>query len=619
MIRRGGWAFWFPASWREAPSPLAADEKGRVYKVPGVWAEGDFLYVPANAASVVAKYIRATGREPYAKQQPPLLIKRGKSAVLNELALQFLANTPYQRQAVDFGKDKEGVLINATPGSGKSLMAVASAAHAGLPCAIITGAKGRLKLASEVYKFTGRDAFILRGTGEGREIVRYDAKRGKVVTGYDPRALNELAKESGFVITGWQTLHAWADPLKALKPVKLVLDEIHLAQGRKRAELTEEWDQCVACNAKVERVYREEREEFGYTDGSGKEHDGMDHPVERKTKFEKLENITASASIVARASGSRYATDGTPVPDRPRGLWSPLDLLEPWQWGSSSYWFGHAYCGSLARMDGGDDRGSSRLDELAERMDHVMLKIPYDVTHRDLPPLRVETLRLTPDEMTKPIGAWAGEMKKVRRDDEKLIEVLLERAASRKAPKVVELVSEAVAAGQKCVVFSARRNDVDRLGAILRKELPAGTALWAAHGDTPESQRFHIAEREYMPHPGPAVLVGTGYAFGEQIDLHDTDLAIIAMLPWRPGDLVQWLLRFQRQGMKRACRLYFLVAEGDVADERVARILLDKVPAIVRLTGDAFAQQMAEALEGVRGHERELLDGLADRLIAGFA
>jgi len=97
------------------------------------------------------------------------------------------------------------------------------------------------------------------------------------------------------------------------------------------------------------------------------------------------------------------------------------------------------------------------------------------------------------------------------------------------------------------------------------------------------------------------VLIGTGQAFGTAVDgMQTTDLAIFAMLPWKPGDFVQWKGRFDRLG-GRATLLKVIVATGTY-DERVIEILVDKFGPI---------QQMLEADE-LQGLGTKLL-GLEDR------
>ena len=56
--------------------------------------------------------------------------------------------------------------------------------------------------------------------------------------------------------------------------------------------------------------------------------------------------------------------------------------------------------------------------------------------------------------------------------------------------------------------------------------------------------------------------------------MQTADLAIFAMLPWKPGDFVQWKGRFDRLG-GRPTLLKVVVAQGTY-DERVVEILVDK-------------------------------------------
>jgi hypothetical protein len=93
------------------------------------------------------------------------------------------------------------------------------------------------------------------------------------------------------------------------------------------------------------------------------------------------------------------------------------------------------------------------------------------------------------------------------------------------------------------------------------------------------------------------VLVGTGDAWGEGVSLHDTDLALIAFLPYTPGAVVQWEGRFSRQGQKRPVLIQYLVAEGTV-DEHVAEILLGKLKPVEAVSHDDSIEGFADSLMG---------------------
>ena len=82
--------------------------------------------------------------------------------------------------------------------------------------------------------------------------------------------------------------------------------------------------------------------------------------------------------------------------------------------------------------------------------------------------------------------------------------------------------------------------------------------------------------------------------------MQTTDLAIFAMLPWKPGDWQQWKGRFDRLG-GRATLLKVPIAEGTY-DARVVEILVEKFGPI----GDFLA---ADELQGL---DQKLL-GLEDK------
>jgi SNF2 family DNA or RNA helicase len=113
-----------------------------------------------------------------------------------------------------------------------------------------------------------------------------------------------------------------------------------------------------------------------------------------------------------------------------------------------------------------------------------------------------------------------------------------------------------------------------------------------------------------MSHPGPCLLVGTGDAFGESINLQDTDAALFVMLPWTPGQVRQWEGRFVRHGMKRPVVIYYVVAEETV-DEQVADKLISKLPAVEAVAKD---EELAAARAFIAGTDDE--EALAESIIA---
>ena len=118
----------------------------------------------------------------------------------------------------------------------------------------------------------------------------------------------------------------------------------------------------------------------------------------------------------------------------------------------------------------------------------------------------------------------------------------------------------------------------------------------------------------YIASEGSCVLVGTGEAWGTGIDgLQCTDAAIFALLPYTPGQLDQWEGRFTRHGQDRPVVIYYPIAEG-TADEHLASILLDKLPAVEALVGIDSLEGAADALAGTETDGEAFAAGILSAL-----
>ena len=437
------------------------------------------------------------------------------------------------------------------------------------------------------------------------------------------------------IICSWELLPIKLGQLLALSPTAVVFDESHRAKNHKR------WEKIEVPESEALREIAEAKQE------------------ERKPKFKKFddgtwgyfadkENITSAAAKLASCSTirRRMITTATFISNRVRDAWAQLDLIEPWQWGK--YWdWAKRYCAAAENGFGGmDDKGASNLEELRQRVDVVRFKVDDKEAKKHLPPLRRQPLMISRAEQDKP-AAYAREIAKAKHlGGDTLREVQLAEAASRKHSTVVEKAIEGLRSGQKVVVFTARRSDCQSLGKLFAKELKKHwdegnePPMWIGDGsDSPEARDVMIngewasvgdgpavcikrgfmmavgATREKRVYvDGAALLVGTGEAFGESVDIQDTDLVFFEMLPFTPGQLTQWEGRFSRQGQKRPVLIYYCIAEGTY-DEQVATILLDKLPSYEMVGRNTDLIGADEALQG--GTQEQLLGALFASLIGG--
>ena len=452
---------------------------------------------------------------------------------------------PYQMEIVSAALQKDGYHAWAPPGSGKTLCGLIWLAEAmAKPKLVITKAAARGTWQEEIRKYTRFIPQILSGKKSVKRIP------------YDPKRI---------YITAWETLISWKDALVDLDPHSVVMDEIHWAKNHKR----------------VKPVVQQ----------SG------------RCRFDPLDNTAYAISEISKVAHRRLGLTATPVPNRTRDLWAQLDLVEPWQWGTF-HEFGERYCDGFKDAYGWKYDGLSNEDELLRRLEWCRTKTDQTAVSLNLPPKRRQIVHLERSEQNRP-SAFKRVIAQVgkTRDRESIFEVMLQEAASRKKNYVVERVVEAVKCGQKVVVFTGRRRDCDHLGEAISKA--TDVAVWCAHGGTSADKR-DLIRHEYMD-AKVGVLVGTGDAWGESVNLQDTDLALFVMLPWTPRAIRQWEGRFSRLGQKRPVLISYIISKGTV-DEHVADILLDKLPAVGKVAEDETMEELEQAFEA---NEEDLLARVA--------
>ena len=387
------------------------------------------------------------------------------------------------------------------------------------------------------------------------------------------------------LVTSYDILPGWIDTLvklmKSAPRSSLVFDEIHHVKSHRR------WQAEV------------------------------DERNPSRVSFALKDNRAAACYRLSRIATRRLGLTATPLKDRVRDLWAQLDLIHPGEWGN--YWdWARRYAGASENRFGGmDDKGKSNLGELKRRLSYVSHRVPYSVANRDLPPKRRLVTYVKVCDQNRAEGGISKELKMAAKfGATALLEARLMEAASRKRKVVLAHARDALEGGLKVTIFTGRRIDCERLAAEAKSwtdgttPVLARSQLFSGHGgDSPEARE--TIRKAYMAASGPSLLVGTGDAWGEGLDLQDSDLAIFAMLPYTPGQVIQWEGRFCRLGQKRPVLIRYIIAEGTV-DEHVASILLGKLPAVEKATDSDEITGLGRELIGAS--EEELLASLVEKV-----
>ncbi len=471
--------------------------------------------------------------------------------------------TPYQFMGVEWAYTRPWVMNVWSCGAGKTLGTIMAALSRPGPILVVCPAKARHVWWSQVQEYTHIKPFRVRPVSEQR---KKDQTLDEYL--YECRTTNQRP----LVIMGAESLADNMNVARSVAPEVLILDEIHTHGSRKRWTAIQEADGGVSFERRK-------------TAASGRAGSKVDR-----------ENRAVAAMDLSRMSSLklRIGLTATPLDDgRPRRLWSQLDLLAPGGFSHSYSNFAHRYCAARPGQFGGlDDSGASHLPELKARCSFFVHEVPYSESHAALPDTRVQVVYLSSTELNR-AERWSdkqtfgqalkGIVKETKTNPlakERVVEARLAEACSRKRKYVVSEAIEGLKGGGKVVIFTARRRETELWEHDLRRALKRGdealgeVPVWMAHGGIPESDRDMMVDA-FRESTGPCCLIATGQSVGTGVDgMQTADLAIFAMLPWKPGDFVQWKGRFDRLGGS-ATLLKVVVASGTY-DERVVEILVDK-------------------------------------------
>lgn len=470
--------------------------------------------------------------------------------------------------------------------SGKTLTGILAALSTKGPLLVVTRAASRVQYAREVEKFTTLRAFVVRPASEVEK-----KKKAQTLDGYLAQCAEK--KQRPVLILSWDSLTDNLDRLAKVNPGVVVYDEAHRGKNSKRWDVVSLPDlpsDPVEATAKRRADFLEAKAKGGFIKES---EDG------RKLLLPHVSTASAAAAL-SRLVKKRICTTATPVKNRINDLWSQLDLAEPNAWGAVSIWQDR-YCDRKPGKYGGfDTSGESNIDELNLRIKSVAHILSQYETHRDLPAKRRQSFYIAPEDQCKATAGFAREIKQAeKRGSTAVLEARLAESASRKRKAVLSLIEDHLNSNHKIVVFTARKADCELFASEVKKIERVQTdavPVWCAHGETSVKNRQVIVD-DYMAAEGPCVLVATGQAFGESLNLQDTDAAIFLMLPYDPGSFKQWEGRFSRHGQKRPVTIYYAIAVGTV-DEHVAALLIDKLPAVEKVAKDEELAAAEHVLAG---------------------
>jgi superfamily II DNA or RNA helicase len=315
--------------------------------------------------------------------------------------------------------------------------------------------------------------------------------------------------------------------------------------------------------------------------------------------LDEAQNIKNSASATARAARTlqgrqRFALTGTPVENRLAELWSILEFLNPGLLGPLEN-FRREFAVPIERY--GKEAAAARLRRIVGPFILRRLKSDPGVIV-DLPPKhemkvfctltreQATLYKAVVDEELRRIASAEGMERRGRvlalltftkqicnHPAQYLSEQGPLPGRSGKLARLTEMLEEALAAGDKALVFTQFREMGDRLVAHLGAAL--GREIAFLHGGTPKAKRDALVQSFQDGSEGPRVFVLSVKAGGTGLNLTAANHVFHYDRWWNPAVEDQATDRAHRIGQKRAVQVHKLVCAGTV-EEKIDRLLEQK-------------------------------------------
>ena len=324
--------------------------------------------------------------------------------------------------------------------------------------------------------------------------------------------------------------------------------------------------------------------------------------------LDEAQNIKNAASATARAgrmlrASHRFALTGTPVENRLSELWSILEFANPGLLGPLPT-FRREFAVPIERY--GNDEAAARLRRVVSPF--ILRRLKSDPTViQDLPSKNEMKVycTLTREQATLYKAVVDEEMRRIeeavgieRRGRVLALLVFLKQICnhpaqylaergplakrSGKLARVTEMLEEAIAAGDKALVFTQFREMGDRLVGHLAEDL--GCEVLFLHGGTLKKGRDEMVRRFQEETHGPRVFVLSVKAGGTGLNLTAASHVFHYDRWWNPAVEDQATDRAYRIGQTRAVQVHKLVCTGTV-EEKIDRLLEQKRDLAAKVVG----------------------------------
>ena len=311
----------------------------------------------------------------------------------------------------------------------------------------------------------------------------------------------------------------------------------------------------------------------------------FDYEIVDEAQYIKNHNTAATKSVKVINSMHRIALTGTPIENRLSELWSIFDYLMP----------GYLYSYEKFRKEfetvivsKSDEEASEQLRRMVSPF--IMRRLKKDVL-KDLPEKIEETrIAVFESEQQKLYDAQVLKLKNMLEDTsesemkKQKIQVLAEltrlrqiccdpslifenyKAGSAKLQALIDLLSNAIEGGHRCLVFSQFTSMFDIIEQVLRKE---GIEFYKITGSTSKEERAKLV-KAFNNGTTPVFLISLK-AGGTGLNLTGADTVVHYDPWWNVAVQNQATDRAHRIGQERIVTVYKLIAKGTI-EEKIVKL-----------------------------------------------
>ena len=326
---------------------------------------------------------------------------------------------------------------------------------------------------------------------------------------------------------------------------------------------------------------------------------------------------TKISQQLARKAKWKILITGTPIYNKPKDLFVPLNLIDPVMFGNFFH-FAQRYCGAHKAKIGAKSvmkySGATNVDELNTilRANYMVRRMAKDVL-KDLPDKIKDVIILNEDGLEKIVEKEKQALANSKQEEEKIkaeVEQLREliktnqeyeaqykekvkamreirfknfgeisrirkELAIKKAPYVVDFVKEILDNNEdpqgKIVVFGHHTEVLEKIYADLKKYKPV-----IVTGKIKDTDR-QMAISSFSEKNDTRVFIGSMGAAGTGVDglQNNCNTVVFAELDWTPSLVDQAESRLQRIGQKNSVWVYHIVA-NDSIDSRIVKLMMEK-------------------------------------------